>query len=384
MMNAVGEIKSVKPGTAAAVGDANVWASVLGQRAAVERMRAAVASPVHAYMFVGPRGAGKRALALAFASELLVQSDSRAHLNTERAERHRRLALKAAHPDMFMLDPSGNHLRVDAEAATLVAEAYRTPVECSRKVLIVNRFHTATAAAAASLLKSLEEPIPTTVWVLLAEQVLPEHVTIASRCVQVDFVQLTKDEVAAVLVAENAISQERADAVAVSSNGNLERARILVADKNVEKRRSAWWSVPDRLDGTGASVAVLVDELCGMIADATSALDAAHKKELASLAEHAKKFSTNTGTKRGVEERHRREHRQQRTDELRLGLLTLTGRYRSELAAASNVITAADGIAAIDRIRLTSEELIRNPNESLALHALFLSLSSLVRSPALK
>lgn len=378
MVNVVGEVKQVKPGAAAAAGDVDAWASVSWQRAAVEQMRAAVASPVHAYMFVGPRGAGKRALALAFASELLVQSDSRAHLNTERAERHRRLALQAAHPDMFMLDPSGNHLRVEAEAATLVAEACRTPVECSRKVLIVNRFHTATAAAAASLLKPLEEPIPTTVWVLLAEQVLPEHVTIASRCVQVDFVQLTKDDVAAVLVTENAISQERADAVAASSNGNLERARILAADKNVEKRRSAWWSVPDRLDGTGASVAVLVDQLCGMIADATAALDAEHKKELASLAEHAKKFGTNRVSKRGVEERHRREHRQQRTDELRFGLLTLTERYRSELAVASNassVITAVDGIAAIDRIRLTSEELIRNPNESLALQALFLSLN---------
>ena len=75
-------------------------------------------------------------------------------------------------------------------------------MEGTRKVLVVDRFHTATAAAAAALLKPVEEPADTVVWVLLAEQVLPEHVTIASRCNRVAFGPVPDDQVAAVLAAE--------------------------------------------------------------------------------------------------------------------------------------------------------------------------------------
>ena len=67
-------------------------------------------------------------------------------------------------------------------------------------MLVVDRFHTATPAAAAALLKPVEEPAGSVVWVLLAEQVLPEHVTIASRCTRVDFGSVPDTEIARVLV----------------------------------------------------------------------------------------------------------------------------------------------------------------------------------------
>ena len=46
------------------------WASVVGQAEAVRRLQAAVAAPVHAYLFVGPAGAGKMHAARVFAGEL--------------------------------------------------------------------------------------------------------------------------------------------------------------------------------------------------------------------------------------------------------------------------------------------------------------------------
>ena len=125
------------------------WDRVIGQDEAVRRLRAAVESPVHAYLFVGPNGTGKRRAAAVFAGELLAAADP------EGAERHRRLAEKEEHADVHVLDPVGNSLRRDEEAEPLIVQASRSPVEGNRKVLLVNRFHTATPAAAASLLKEL-------------------------------------------------------------------------------------------------------------------------------------------------------------------------------------------------------------------------------------
>ncbi|MBK5222167.1 MAG: DNA polymerase III subunit delta', partial [Acidimicrobiia bacterium] len=50
----------------------DVWADVVGQEAAVAQLQGAVVAPVHAYLFVGPQGSGRRAAARAFAAELLA------------------------------------------------------------------------------------------------------------------------------------------------------------------------------------------------------------------------------------------------------------------------------------------------------------------------
>ena len=158
-----------------------------------------------------------------------MAADERAASEPVRAERHRRLAAREEHPDVFVLSPAGNSLRREEEVSQLIVEASRTPVEGTRKVLVVDRFHTATPAAAAALLKPVEEPVTSVVWVLLAEQVLPEHVTIASRCSRVDFGPVPDDEVAAVLVAEGLAAADRAALVAAAAAGNLHRARVLAA-----------------------------------------------------------------------------------------------------------------------------------------------------------
>ena len=348
---------------------------MVGQPRAVAVLAAAAASPVHAYLLVGPRGSGKRAAAAAFAGELIGAADDRASAEPDRAERHRRLAAREEHPDIFVLSPSGNSLRREEEVSQLIVEASRTPVECARKVLVVDRFHTATPAAAAALLKPVEEPAASVVWVLLAEQVLPEHVTIASRCARVGFGPVPDDEVAAVLVSEGLASGGRAPLVAAAAAGNLHRARVLAADERVAARREAWWRAPDRLDGTGAAVAEVVGELRELIDKAGEALTDRHRAEMVALDEREAQFGTRGSGRRDIEARHRREHRQFRTDEIRFGLATLTARYRDQITSEpENPADIRRAIGAIDRIRATAESLIRSPNEALALQALFLDL----------
>ena len=280
---------------------------------------------------------------------------------------------------MFVLSPAGNSLRLTEEVAQLIVEASRTPVEGARKVLVVDRFHTATPAAAAALLKPVEEPDASIVWVLLAEQVLPEHVTIASRCTRVDFGSVSEGEIAAVLVSEGLVEPDRAVLVAAAAAGNLHRARILATDDRVAARREAWWSVPDRLDGTGSAVALLVAELRTMIDEAAEALTERHRAEAVALTEREEQFGVRGSGRATIEAQHKREHRQFRTDEILFGLATLSSRYRDTVTSSPGDDPAATrqqaaAMRAIDRIRATAESLIRSPNEALALQALLLDL----------
>ena len=47
--------------------DVDPWAALVGQEAARDRLDAAAASPVHAYLFLGTRGSGTFRAALGFA-----------------------------------------------------------------------------------------------------------------------------------------------------------------------------------------------------------------------------------------------------------------------------------------------------------------------------
>ena len=160
----------------------DVFASVVGQPRAVEQLMAAVAAPVHAYIFVGPRGAGKRRAAAVFAGELVGRAEDR--------DRNRDLAVREEHPDLVIFEPEGPSFRT-VEADAVVVEASRASTEAGRKVILIDRFHDATPEAAAKLLKPIEEPPASIVFVLLSEEVPPEHVTIASRSTRIDFPAVT-------------------------------------------------------------------------------------------------------------------------------------------------------------------------------------------------
>jgi len=341
------------------------WDRVIGQPEAVRRLQAAVDAPVHAYLFVGPSGAGKRRAAAVFAGELLAAADP------DGAERHRRLAEKEEHADVHVLDPVGNSLRRDEEAEPLIVQASRSPVEGNRKVLVVNRFHTATPAAAASLLKTIEEPPATSIFVLLAEDVPPEHITIASRCTRVDFGSVAADAIESALVAEGLADAMQAAIVAAASNGSVERARVLATDEQLALRRDAWWSVPDRLDGTGAAAAVLVEEVRGLIEDAGKAKVRQHDAELEALEQREEALGTRGSGRRDMEARHRREQRQFRTEEIRFGLATLAARYREMVLGGDERQGPLD---AVKHLRDASDALVRNPNEALLLQSLLLKL----------
>jgi DNA polymerase-3 subunit delta' len=230
------------------------------------------------------------------------------------------------------------------------------------------------AQAGPALLKTIEEPPPSTYFVILAEEVPAELVTIASRCVQVDFGPVPAAALIERLVAEGA-TREIADAAASSAAGDLDRARLLVSDPGIRARREFWYGMAERLDGTGARVAELVTEAEEHVEEILAPLRERHATELARATEEVEQYGMRKGGLTELEARQKREVRRIRNDELRAGLATLATRYRDGVVAGE-VDPAAMGSAG-GSIGVLTERLTFNPNERLALEALLLDLPPL-------
>jgi DNA polymerase-3 subunit delta' len=338
----------------------------------VAQLRAAARSPVHAYLLVGPPGSGKRPAARAFAAALLCPEGGCGGCDVCRR------VLAEVHPDLVVVEREGAYISV-GQAREIQRLALRTPTERPRKVLVLEDFHLVREAGP-TLLKIVEEPPASTVFVILAEHVPPELVTIASRCVRVEFSALRESDLVDALVAEG-VEGAVAARVAALAGGRLDRARLLASDPDVESRWAVWRGVPTRLDGSGASVARVAAELVQLLGSAAVApLERRHAQERAALEERVERSGERGAGRRLLTERHRRELRRLRADELRFGLAVLAGVYRDALARPAAATRPADGrsyVAALAAIQAAAEAIVRNPNEPLLLQALLLRLPPL-------
>jgi DNA polymerase III subunit delta' len=349
------------------------WRHVVGQPDAVRQLAAAARRPVHAYLLVGPPGSGKLALAQGFAAALLA-TGATAAADDEARRRHVRLAVAGQHPDLRLVEPEGNTFR-KSDAEQLVRHATLAPVEGTRKVVVADGCENMEDEAAGYLLKIVEEPPASTVFVLLTTEVVPELVTIASRCVRVELRALSSDIIAHQLVAEG-FADERAAAAASASGGDLDRARTLATDDRLVLRHQAWRDVPHRLDGTGHRAAMVVAELQAMIGEALGPLHDRQAAEAAALEEQIERFGLRGSGRRELETRHRREVRRFRTAELRFGLATLAAAYRDALVARG---ARRDLVLASERIDAAAVALDQYPNETLLLQSLISHLPSVPR-----
>ena len=200
----------------------STFSSVLEQAEAKQLLTAALGEgPAHAYLFHGPAGVGKRAAAIAFAAELVGEHD--------RVERR-------AHPDLYVLEPLGDQIRIDA-IRELRRDLHMRPFEADRRVYLIFGAELMNDEAADALLKDLEEPPPYAVIVLVADDVGPLSETIRSRCQPVPFRRLSEKAVRAT-IAERApgLSPNEEAALARVAAGRLDRVERLLDPKATERR----------------------------------------------------------------------------------------------------------------------------------------------------
>ncbi len=342
-----------------------LWDDVVGQDGATTQLRRAAESPTHAYLFVGPAGSTKREAARAFAALVLAGE------GTEPNARDAELVLRGEHPDVKEVERTGPAISFD-QARDIVRTASLAPSEGDRKVMILDEFHLLRPEGAALLLKTVEEPPASTTFVILADFVPHDLITISSRCVRVDFRQIDDQHVADRLVSAG-VDPDSAAAPPAAAGGNLDRARVLAADPELAARRRAFAEVPMRLDGNGSTVMELVDDLLGRIEAASEPMAERHHAEAEALQERIQQYGERGSGKKALEDRHKRELRRHRTDELMAGLTAIAATYRDALVDGRSP-RPNEVAAAVTRIHEAIEALERNPNESLLMQSLLWSL----------
>src|SRR5271165_746517 len=193
---------------------ARVLERVRGQPGVIRLLRGSVDAPVHAYLFLGPPGTGRRDASIAFAAALLCPSGGCGECVACQE------ALAGRHPDLDVIERAGASILVE-QAREVARTALRTPRAARFKVLVLVDFDLVDKAAPA-LLKTIEEPPDTTVIILIAESVPRPFVTIASRCLQVQFEPLADGAIVDVLLAEG-VEASTARSAAEAAGGRLDR-----------------------------------------------------------------------------------------------------------------------------------------------------------------
>jgi DNA polymerase III subunit delta' len=198
------------------------FANVPEQLDAKRLLEAALAEgPAHAYLLHGPAGVGKRTAAFAFAAALLGDE--------------RRVEART-HPDLYLLEPLGEMIRID-EVRALRHDLHMRPFEGDRRVYLVLGAERLNEDAADALLKDLEEPPPYAVIVLVASELGPLPPTILSRCQLVPFRRLSEHAVREWIAGRAPDRTENeVRALARAAAGRLDRARRLLDPATAERR----------------------------------------------------------------------------------------------------------------------------------------------------
>lgn len=345
----------------------SVWDLVRGQDRAVALLQSASAEPVHAFLFVGPKGCGKEEAARTFAGVLLAQNDD----PTDRAND---LALRGTHPDIHLVVREGASIIKD-QSEEVVRLASVTPTEGARKVIIMHEINLMQPAAIVRLLKTLEEPPSGVFFVLLADQIDETLATIVSRCFTVHFGALNNQIITDVLISEG-IDSDVAAIASNSAHGSLTRARLLASDAQLVTRQKFFANIPRRIDGTGATVIAIVEQIVSMIDDSVEPINNRHEQEIVDLEKTLALMGVKRGGKKALEDKHKREVRRHRTDELRAGLTEIAGVYRDELTRNERILHPEAYVAAVSRLHEAMRHLALNVNEAILLRNLIWSLPS--------
>jgi DNA polymerase III subunit delta' len=189
--------------------------------------------PSHAYLFHGPAGSGKRAVARGLAAALLAEGAASPDTVAERVGR-------GSHPDLTWVRPSGAaEMLVGDIEEPVVSAATRTPFESRRRVFVIESAETMNDQAANRLLKTLEEPPPFAHLVLLSDRLADVLPTIISRCQLVRFDPLPPEQIERTVVEQSSVDAGQARACARLAMGDAALALHLASAEGRALRGAA-------------------------------------------------------------------------------------------------------------------------------------------------
>ena len=195
---------------------------------------------VHALLFSGPRGTGKKSMAEIFARAVLCEGEKKPCDLCPACKK----CLNGSHPDVHVVAPEKNTIKVD-QIRDLIETLSLASYEGGKKIAIIQRADCMNESAQNALLKTLENPTGDTLFFLLTEAPGALLPTIVSRCLQLRFSCLETQECARVLKARG-VEMERAGLLAALAQGSVGRALEIDADEQYLPLRDR---VIDALEG---------------------------------------------------------------------------------------------------------------------------------------
>ena len=189
-------------------------------------------------LFAGPDGVGKRLTAVATALALNCTENSQPLFDAcGKCAACTRIA-RNVHPDVLVVEPGDTgSIKIDQVREIVDRAGYR-PFEGRRRAVVIDQADALVVAAQHALLKSLEEPPPSTVFFLITSRPDAMLPTVLSRCPRLRFRPLSPEDVARVLV-KLGEPEAKAHAAAAAADGSVGRALEASADELIEAREVA-------------------------------------------------------------------------------------------------------------------------------------------------
>ncbi len=291
-----------------------VWDDMVGQSRAADFLRTITSTGRvgHAYLFVGPPGAGKKTAALSLACALFCDDGGCGACAACGKVRRR------VHPDVHVIEPEGAAGYLKEQVDAVIHDVQLAPIDGHYKVYIFEGADLFNDKSANAFLKTLEEPPDDVVIVLLShsyDRVMP---TIKSRCQVVRFRRIPPSEARALLVTQSGAYEDEAGAALAAVGGVVARAREFLASPGRRAARDMILrTLKDLTTMDGLDVLGSARELLTAVKAPLDEVKTTQAAELSTRNEFK-----NRGATKSVEERHKRE---------------LTAREREGIAEVLNV-----------------------------------------------
>lgn len=219
---------------------------IIGQSSLIKRLRSILDSDmvVHAYLFTGLEGSGKKTFARFFGQALLCSSRDSNEKPCGLCKSCR-VFVTDNHPDVVWIRiPEDKNEIIKKQIEDMQSDIKVKPYWGDRKIYFIDKAHTMNKSSQNAFLKTLEEPPPYGVIILLADSTGTLSPTILSRCQQIRVGSLTREETARILEDRLGIDREEALFYGGMAQGIPGRALKLASDTKLKELRD---SIPDIL-----------------------------------------------------------------------------------------------------------------------------------------
>lgn len=212
---------------------------IVGNKKTIQRLKKSAESGEisHSYIFEGPEGIGKKTVAMEFAKMILCTSKSRPCGTCSSC----RKLESGNHPDLFVesvgaIKGSSKASYSVSDIERMQSEMRKKPNESEKKVFIITEGEKLSVDAQNKFLKTIEEPMPNVVTIILADNANKLLKTTVSRCQSIKLERVSPEDMKRYLE-EKFGDVEKVETVVAFSDGNIGKAVGLLGDESFKERR---------------------------------------------------------------------------------------------------------------------------------------------------